>query len=319
MNRSDASRVGTSTPVTGKIPVVYLAGSGHTGSTLLAMLADVHPSVASVGEIAIKPKIRQRGDEAVQNCSCGARVLECPFWQAVFSRVRQQSGPGAEWAHDYRFANRLAHRIMTRDTSQPLIQGFRRWAERSLPVYRDRTRRIDAANVAFVRAVLAESGASVFFDTTKGPARLAHLLSIDEFDLRVVTLVRDVRAYAASARRRGKSATDAAETWRKDQLTIRSLTTRLPEDHRMLIRYEDLCEDPARTLTQLWAFSGVDPIEPPARVFSRDHHVLGNNMRMAGPIEIRLDERWRREMGQAEVQAILQIAGPLHHEFGYSA
>ena len=52
------------TMVTGRIPVVYVAGSGHTGSTLLALLLDSHPEICCVGETSIKPPIVQSGAKA---------------------------------------------------------------------------------------------------------------------------------------------------------------------------------------------------------------------------------------------------------------
>jgi hypothetical protein len=303
------------------IPVVYLAGSGHTGSTLLSMLADVHPSIASVGEIAVKPKIRRRGDGATQRCSCGVVIVECPFWRDVFDRVQRQgfAFDAQTWPNDYRLENPLLHRLFTRDSSHATVRRFRRWAEEHMPVYRDRTRRIDQVNVAFVRAVLDATDATVFFDTSKGTPRLARLLAIPAFDVKVVTLVRDVRAYAASAGRRGKVLTDAATTWRKDQLAIRELTSHLPPDRRTVIRYEDLCADPADTLERLWRFCDVEPIDPPRRVLSSEHHVLGNNMRRGGQIDIKLDDRWRRELDPVDQASILRIAGSLHADFGYGA
>lgn len=302
-----------------RLRVVYLAGSGHTGSTLLALLADAHPAIASVGEVAIKPKIRRRGDAETQKCSCGDVVGACSFWNDVFARVRAQGLDltAGNWTNDYRFENPLLHRLFTRDSSHSPIRRLRRWAEEYLPIYHRRTRHIDRVNVAFVRGVLEATGASVFFDTSKGTPRLARLLAIPSFDVKVVTLVRDVRAYAASARRRGKTATEAAETWRKDQLTIRELVSTLPPERRTLVRYEDLCQDPDQILRRLWEFCGVPAIDPPARVVSNEHHVLGNNMRMAGPIEVKFDQRWRRDMPPAEASAVLRIAGPLHGEFGY--
>jgi hypothetical protein len=303
------------------IPVVYLAGSGHTGSTLLSMLADAHPSIASVGETAVKPKIRRRGDSVKQRCSCGALIVECPFWKEVFDRIHRQGiqFDARTWPNDYRLENPLLHRLLTRDSSYAFLRRFRRWAEGHLPGYSNRIRRIDRVNVAFVRAVLEAAGATVFFDTSKGTARLARILAIPSFDVKVVTLVRDVRAYAASAKRRGKAVTDAASTWRKDQIAIRELIADLPADRRMVIRYEDLCSDPARTLKSLWKFCNVEAIEPPRRLLSRDHHVLGNNMRRGGEIEIKLDDRWRKELDPSEQASILRIAGALHGEFGYGA
>jgi hypothetical protein len=318
---TNARMVGRTLPTapSTRTPVVYLAGSGHTGSTLLAMLADVHPAIASVGEIAVKPKIRRRGDGETQKCSCGAVIVECPFWKDVFERVTRQGldFDARSWSNDYRFENPVLHRVLSRDSSYTSLRRARRWAEEHLPIYRRRIRATDRVNIAFVRAVLDATGATVFFDTSKGTARLARLLAIREFDVKVVTLVRDVRAYAASARRRGKSLTDAAGTWRKDQLAIRELVEPLAPEQRARIRYEDLCEDPAATLKRLWSFCGVVPMDPPTRVFSSEHHVLGNNMRMAGPIEVRLDQRWRRDLAPAEQAAVLRVAGSLHRDFGY--
>jgi hypothetical protein len=226
---------------------------------LLALLMSAHPSVATVGEIAVKPKIRHKGRQLRQNCSCGALVGECRFWQCVFQKVNDQGldfGP-ANWTNDYRFTNPLLHRIFTRDSSFALVRAFRSWVERYLPVYRQRITRIDRVNEAFVRAVIETAGAEVFFDTSKGPMRLARLLASSAFDLRVVTLVRDVRAYATSARRRGTSLRDAAETWRNDQLTIRAVTRELSHDRKLGVRYEDLCTNTSDTLRRLHDYCGV--------------------------------------------------------------
>ena len=70
--------------------VIYVVGSSHSGSTLLAMLADEHPEVASVGETAVKPRIRREGRSATQLCSCGAALQNCGFWQHIFADVAAQ-------------------------------------------------------------------------------------------------------------------------------------------------------------------------------------------------------------------------------------
>ena len=299
--------------------VVYLAGSGHTGSTLLALLMNTHPAVASVGEVAVKPRIRHRNDAHRQKCSCGALVGDCGFWRRIFQQVNEQGlefGPDT-WTNDYRFTHPLLHRVFTRESSHALVRAFRGWSERRLPAYRRRIGFIDRVNAAFVDAVLEATEADVFFDTSKGAVRLARLLASPEFDVRVVTLVRDVRAFAASARRRGVSLAEAAGTWKKDQLTIRREVAALSPDRRTLLRYEDLCADPAATLRRLCDFCGVAHAEFPRRLFSHEHHVLGNNMRMAGPIEVRLDQRWRAELTESDQAKAVRIAGSLHREFGY--
>ncbi len=97
-------------------PVVYIAGCGHSGSTLLALLLDSHPDIACVGETAVKPKIRRRGDAAAAECSCGQTLANCPFWTRVFAEARdldQDLGPD-RWTNDYRFEHPVAQRLLNR-------------------------------------------------------------------------------------------------------------------------------------------------------------------------------------------------------------
>ncbi len=299
--------------------VVYVAGSGHTGSTLLAFLLDSHPEIACVGETAIKPKIRRRGDESAQRCSCGCLVPECPFWSQVFRSVRDkgfQFGPN-QWTNDYRFEHPLAQKILSRACSSASGRVVVRWAARNLPFYRERVARTDRVNVAFIKAILEVSGATVFADTSKRLPRLVHLLSVPELDVKLVLLVRDVRGYAASAKRRGLPVFDAARTWHRDQVALAEIARRLRPERVHRVRYEDLCVEPRTTLSQLWTLCGVSDIAPPDVVEAADHHILGNAMRMAGQIRIRLDQSWRERLDGDETRRILEIAGEVNRKLGY--
>ncbi len=299
--------------------VTYVVGSSHSGSTLLALLAGENPRVASVGETAIKPRIRREGRSLTQNCSCGAPLDQCQFWQRIFRRVTDE---GVQfdarcWSTDYRFENRWLDAMLTRETSVFALRRLRRWASRSVPGYRDRVSRIDRANVAFVRAVLSQTGAIVFLDTTKLVTRLTHLLDIRDLDVKVVRLVRDVRGFAGSAKSRGASVVDAANVWRNDQTAILRALCTVPGERKLLLRYEDLCTETRTTLRRLWEFCDVEPVEPRLVVRSSDHHVIGNSMRMSGTIEIRLDESWRARLDDSEQRRVLEIAGTLNQQLGY--
>jgi len=87
-----------------QIPLTYVVGSSHSGSTLLALLADEHPQIASVGETAVKPRIRREGRTANQLCSCGATLAECVFWQQIFADVSSRGVPFdvRHWSTEYR-------------------------------------------------------------------------------------------------------------------------------------------------------------------------------------------------------------------------
>jgi hypothetical protein len=302
-----------------RLPVVYVAGSGHTGSTLLALLLNEHPQIVSVGETAVKPKIRRKGKSEDQTCSCGQSIRSCPFWMGIFRRVRAlgyELGPN-RWSNDYRSENPAIHRMLTSESSHRFIRVAQNLCAHYLPVHASRMRRIDAVNVAFVRAALEEVGREVFVDTTKHPLRLSRMLALPELDVKVITLVRDARGYAASVKRRGGSLEEAAVTWRKDQEVIEHITHRLPEERTRLLRYEDLCSRPEQKLRELYAFCGVEPVMPVTTVIPRLQHVLGNSLRLRERIEVRLDESWRSRLTADEQQRVLTIAGVMNRRMGY--
>lgn len=298
--------------------VGYLAGSGHTGSTLLALLLDTHPHIVSVGETAFKRGDQWRGDVA-RLCTCGLSYFDCPFWSAVFALVREQGFEMSplRWANDFRYPNPLLHRALSLYSSRAWMRRLQDLAATRLPFHRSRVRHVGDANVAFVGAALKVAGATVFFDTSKRTMRLRHILVDPRLDVRVVTLVRDVRGYVASAKRRGQSVRRAATEWRNDQEIIADVTRHLAADRRFLLRYEDLCTNPARYLTALYHFLGVDPVEPPVEVVPSAHHVLGNRIRKNPVLRVRQPDDWRERLSRGEVAEILGLVGETNQRFGY--
>jgi hypothetical protein len=301
-----------------RLPVVYLAGCGHTGSTLLALFLDSHPRIVSVGETSFKPKQQRRGQSNI-TCTCGRSCVECPFWQEVFRGVNEAGFEfGAlQWSNDFRYKNKFAHRLLSRYSGSPARRLLQR-AAAFLPSHRARLERVRRVNVEFIRTVLRVSRADVFFDSSKKAVRLHNLIETPELDVKVIRLVRDIRGYVSSAKRRGESVDDAARGWRHVHETLDSITRGLPQDRLMVLRYEDVCRDPATWLRRTYEFCGVDAIDPPPAVVSSNHHVLGNNMRRNEKIEIRLDESWRSRLSRDEQQRAQAIAGTFHARFGYA-
>lgn len=76
--------------------VIYIAGTSHSGSTLLDLMLNAHPAILSAGEVLklnrqLGIKNARKGTHA--QCSCGAPSLwECRFWSGVDRRTRETSG-----------------------------------------------------------------------------------------------------------------------------------------------------------------------------------------------------------------------------------
>ena len=62
--------------------VVFILGSGHSGSTLLDRMIGSSPGFCSTGELVERPRIDERAD-VDDRCTCGAPILHCDFWVAV--------------------------------------------------------------------------------------------------------------------------------------------------------------------------------------------------------------------------------------------
>ncbi len=284
----------------------------------MALLMDSHPQVVSVGETAFKPLNRRLGRFNLP-CSCGKTYAECPFWDDVFARVRRQGFEfGARtWTNDYRYQNRWLHRALTRYSGRHGVRWLQRKSLRWLPFHAQRMKRIDRVNVAFIEAALEASDKQVFFDTSKRPVRLERLAAIPEIDLRLIMLVRDVRGFASSAKRRGLDIEREARTWRSEHQTVREIAQSLPPDHTMLLRYEDVCVDPAEQLMSLHRFLGVEPLLPPDVVFPKEHHVLGNRIRLQKSLRVRASSSWAEMLTPTEVEKVVAIAGDLNGRLGY--
>jgi hypothetical protein len=283
----------------------------------MALLMDSHPQVVSVGETAFKPRNRRRGSFGLP-CSCGQAYSECSFWSEVFARVQAQGidfGP-RRWTNDYRYQNRWLHRALTQYSGY----GQVRWVQRNLswlPIHAQRLQRVDRVNVAFIRAALDVSGKQVFFDTSKRPVRLERLARIPEIDLRLIILVRDVRGFASSAKRRGHDIEAEARAWTCEHEVTREISQSLPREHTTIVRYEDICADPAGQLMALHRFLDVDPVPPPEVVLPREHHVLGNRIRLQESLRVRASKSWEGQLTPAEVEKVVAIAGDLNARLGY--
>ena len=74
--------------------VVYIAGLGHSGSTILDMSLGCHPSVVGMGELtSILNLNASQLEEKIPKltCSCREDVAGCPFWSQAIQSVKENS------------------------------------------------------------------------------------------------------------------------------------------------------------------------------------------------------------------------------------
>jgi hypothetical protein len=74
-----------------RIPVLYIAGGGHSGSTILSIVLGISKHIFTAGEVKFYGE--HTNDELeiwkyIENiCMCGRKSKECPFWTVVEARA----------------------------------------------------------------------------------------------------------------------------------------------------------------------------------------------------------------------------------------
>lgn len=170
-----------------------------------------------------------------------------------------------------------------------------------------------------VDAIAAVDGTRFVVDSSKSAVRMKLLYMLRPKRVRIINLVRDGRAVAASAmRRNGIDAASAARIWKRENQHLAAVLRTVPNRAIHQMRYERLCEDPAGELTRACHFLGMDFEPGMLALWDREiHSIPGNPMLFQKSRRtITKDERWRRELSAGDLAAFERVAGSLNRSFG---
>jgi hypothetical protein len=302
----------------GRVPLVYILGATHSGSTVLAMQLARHPDVCTVGELSDV----HSHDKPGYRCSCGEELAHCGFWSNVSTAMAQRgfSYSATTIETDVRNApNRYARRLLMPMHRGPILELVRDTALFVSPATRSYLQRHQRLKAALAESVLECTGKSALVDSSKIGVHLKYYLRNPRFNVKVIWLVRDGRGVALSLMRNQRMTMQgAAYEWRRFYEEADVLLRRLDRSQWTCIHYEELCAAPERTLCELWRFIGVPPC-PPSGLQSADFHVLGHSTRLNGFEKIKLNEKWRTELTAAELRAFDTVAGRQNRKLGYCA
>ncbi|MFY1702081.1 sulfotransferase family protein [Micromonospora sp. WMMA1923] len=307
----------------GPVRVLYLAGSGRSGSTLVTNVLGQYAGVLAAGELRY---LWQRGELDNRPCGCGRPFRDCPLW----SRVRRDVpvGRAAE------IAAGLRGRLRMRGV--PALLWRARAGRRAVAAHPD-----DAVLTGLYTCLARHADARIVVDSSKLPPYGALLDGLPGLDVRVLHVVRDPRATAFSWRRRrgldgerDQRLMSRPPVWKAALLwsVWNAVTVRLfaadPERY-LRIRYEDLTADPAAALARITAFAGLGaqpgPLvapgavgEPAAVRLAPTHSVAGNPSRhRTGAVPIRADDQWRTDLSRWSYAVVTALTWPGLRRLGY--
>jgi len=302
--------------------VLFVGGMPRSGSTLLDLMVGQLPGHCDIGELFY---MWQAGALRNQQCACGQVFTGCPFWQAV--------GEEAFGGWDRVDVPAFLELQRSVDSTARLPLAL---LGRLLPGHAARVRSYLATTSALYAAIARVSGAEVVVDSTKRPSTAYLLRRAPGVDLHVVLVVRDPRGVVnswsrevplpanagAHAHLKRRPLRQIVRRWVTVNLMTEALAGRVP---LLRVRYEDLVRGPVPVMHQVLALTGAEPdaaatsfLGPAGLTTGKSHAVAGGRIRMkTGPLELRLDEAWRRELPPWKRAVTGLVAGPLMRRYGY--
>ena len=302
---------------TAPIKVVYIAGDGRSGSTLLDRLIGAYQGVFSCGELG---NLLQSTGSFDEYCACSARAQECPFWNDVIMRW-SASVPGFSPPEYRRLQHRFERLRFLFNPFNEVAFGRRRFARYAEYTY------------GLFDAIAELSGAEAIVDSSKSPARALALSRVPGLDLRLLHLVRDVRGVAYSLRIpyrerpkdgpfanvRRRSNLRFAGTWALVNYFCERVRAQI-RGPSLFIRYEDYTADPDSILAGVAGLMGMPRIGydmGAGQLLKQGHQVAGNEVRMKPIQKISTDEHWRTYFGSVMQKWLYLVVLPLMLRYRY--
>jgi hypothetical protein len=267
--------------------VVYVMGSGRSGSTILGVALGNCGGVFYAGEL---DNWLPRAGEPLLGGTERTR-----FWAAVRERV-----PGAS-----DLFGRDCQRLLERSSA---VMCPHRWRQR-----RRLRARYRAVNEDLYHAIAGVASATHVIDTSHFPLRARELQRLPDIDLYLIYLIRDPQAVVASfnlhigrgdvAERRLRTLVTNANLWLTHLLSL-LVFLRHPCERRLLLRHEDLLADPEGVLRELLARLDCAAELPDLGSLSTGFPLNGN--RFIGSERVALRRRVLRPRRDSWLTALLQ-------------
>lgn len=317
-----------------KIKVVFIAGAGRSGSTLLGQLLGQVDNWFAAGEIYFL------WDRLLENslCGCEQSLYACPVWGQVAKAMANLSEAEIQYLIQARDSNKVRPQGLAGGEVR-LRNVWRRLAgKREFYDAEQAEKLVQQVGRAF-QAIANVTGAKVIVDTSKSSAHGYILQQLDNIDLYEIHIVRNPKAVAFSWANRNKiydilegqpryfpqrKIHECVADWIWSNIAAESLFSQAVKMQRyQRIRYEDLVRTPRRVLEKV-----INNIDSDATcgfvndddtvIMESNHMVAGNPSRFSkGKTRLQIDEEWRHKLPRDKKLLITAVSFPLMLRYGY--
>jgi hypothetical protein len=264
--------------------IIYILGTGRSGSTILATVLNHHEKINFVGELHHFFSYLNKDSY----CSCGKTIHSCEFWEKVLSGL-----PSSFKNEPQKFVQLC--RKMEYHSSIPLhMLGFKTGKE--FKEYKDVQEKV-------VSSIDQQISAGYILDSAKYIGRFLALKKIFKNQVRGIFLIRDLRGVICSFKKNVQTQNTPFKTYIY-YLTINTIAhflSILPGFKILKIRYEDVVGNPKKTFREIGDFLELDLSECVMKIeeqkpFNIPHIIGGNRFKTLSEVTIKKDEKWLNTM-----------------------
>ena len=308
---------------------VYIAGSGHSGSTLLDRLLGSHPSISALGEIH-RFSLGLHRNEKPFMCDCGNSIIECFFWSEVITNLIERLCISKNdflksfqtTNHDYLkfnsgdkyfnvdakykfYPNQLDKYLLglSPDILLPVLE--------KLGLLKNHLQYARCSHLLF-EAVSDVAETNTIVDSTKNPLRMRSLYLTKKRIMKIIYLKRDGRAVCNSRiQRQGVTMKKAAKIWVAENKKIRLILKYINNVNVYNLKYESLCNSPDKEMNKIFDFLELPHFD--SRLCDDRHAIGGNPSRFNESKKIVLDEKWQKKLSKQDLYIFDKFAGNEQH------
>ncbi len=255
-----------------QVPLIYILGNSHSGSTLLSFLLSFHPDIINLGELKSKTWLK------VRTCSCGQPVSSCNFYGDYFPVFNSLKEPAMEVIRTVNPIQFLFKKKITQDkvTSDHLRTFYHSVSERVIGLYPDAQYIVDSSKSVWLLNAWAQT--------------------LPKENIKILWLRRQTKANVASFIKRGSPFLKSLLTILGNNLITKHFLKSNNLDYLEVDydRFYDAYPDEAHRIS---GFLGLNI--PITNGVNRNHHVISGNAKTRQAFTnqfsgLHKDEEWQR-------------------------
>lgn len=274
--------------------IVYIAGYGRSGSTLLDIILGTHNSFVSTGELTYLLEDAVVFD---RTCSCGKKYIQCNIWGKALERLRLLGV-------DIKAANEVVREIEKRGSILDVFKTF------PLPSV-EHSNLYQLIAQCYTECVVSK-GVQTLVDSSKtaGDAfwRPLALQNVAGVPVKVIHLKRSLVSTLLSVMKTDNWAEESHERvlrfrlfrsilgWLLANFQARRLKNLMGDEHYLYVEYEEFISDPTGVLKKIGDFLNEDLSDIVQTIqsggaFVVGHNVGGNRLRLKKEVIVKVTTR----------------------------